>query len=106
MFVDISVFEVEEGMQGVFERDFLPVVERARAEQGCLSSELVRLEEERRYAWVERWESREQHNAFNEILFGQILPNLPDIGRYSTRLVEREAEGYVVERTSPFEHAS
>lgn len=96
MFVDVSFFEVEEGMQRVFERDFRTVVERAREMAGCVSSELVKLSEVGRYAWVERWDTREEHNAFNEILFGQLLPSLPDFGRYATRIVDRDAEGYVV----------
>lgn len=96
MFVDVSFFEVEEGMQRVFERDFRGVVERAAREPGCISSELVKLDEDRHYAWVERWSTREGHKAFNEILFGQLLPAMPDFGRYATRLVDRDAEGYVV----------
>ena len=96
MFIDVSFFDVEEGMQRVFERDFRGVVERAAREPGCLSSELVKLDEDHHYAWVERWTSRATHNTFNEILFGQLLPALPDFGRYATRLVERDAEGYVV----------
>lgn len=96
MFIDVSFFEVEEGMQRVFERDFRAVVERAAREPGCLSSELVKLDEDHHYAWVERWTTRESHNAFNEVLFGELLPGLPDFGRYATRLVDRDAEGYVV----------
>jgi quinol monooxygenase YgiN len=96
MFIDVSFFEIEEGQQRTFERDFSAIVLRAREANGCISSELVRLDEARHYAWVERWESRESHNAFNEILFGQLLPALPDFGRYATRVVDRDAEGYVV----------
>ncbi|MBX6343235.1 MAG: antibiotic biosynthesis monooxygenase [Thermomicrobiaceae bacterium] len=96
MFVDISFFEVEEGMHRHFEQEFGPVVVRARQMPGCLSSELVKLDEPDRYAWVERWETRQAHAAFNEILFGQILPSIPDFGRYATRLVDRDVEGDVV----------
>ena len=96
MFVDLSFFEVEEGHQRSFERDFGTIVMRARESGGCLSSELVRMDEDYHYVWVERWDNREEHNAFTEILFGQLLPALPDIGRYANRLVDRDAEGYVV----------
>lgn len=99
MFVDISFFEIDEGTQRIFERDFGVIVARAGAEEGCLSSDLVRLDEDRRYAWVERWRSQAEHNAFNEILFGELLPRLPDFTRYTTRTVERDAEGYVVDRS-------
>lgn len=96
MFVDLSFFEVEEGMQHVFERAFRVLIEQARQSDGCLSSELVRLDEDRRYVWVERWSSREAHNRFNQLLFGQLLPRLPDLERYAQRLTDRDAEGYVV----------
>lgn len=96
MFIDVSFFEIEEGQQRTFERDFGALVVRSRETAGCISSELVRLDEERRYMWVERWATREAHNGFNEILFGQLLPSLPDFGRYATRVVDRDAEGYVV----------
>jgi quinol monooxygenase YgiN len=96
MFIDLSFFEVEEGHQRSFERDFGTIVVQARATTGCISSELVRMDEEYHYVWVERWDTREEHNAFNEILFGQLLPALPDIGHYASRLVERDAEGYAV----------
>ncbi|GBD16243.1 hypothetical protein HRbin26_01138 [bacterium HR26] len=96
MFVDLSFFEVEEGMQHVFERAFRVLIEQARQADGCLSSELVRLDEDRRYVWVERWSSREAHNRFNQLLFGQLLPRLPDLERYAQRLPDRDAEGYVV----------
>ncbi|HEX7103370.1 MAG TPA: antibiotic biosynthesis monooxygenase [Nitrolancea sp.] len=96
MFIDLSFFEVEEGHQRSFERDFGTIVLRARDTTGCITSELVRLDEDFHYVWVERWDRREEHNAFNEILFGELLPSLPDIGRYASRLVERDAEGYVV----------
>lgn len=96
MFLDISIFEVDEDMGPTFERDFRPIVERAQGMPGCLSSELIKLDEVGRYAWVERWASREEHNAFNEVLFGELLPRIPDIGRYARRLVERDAEGYRV----------
>lgn len=107
MFIDISFFQVEDGMQRAFERDFGTVVARAREAAGCLSSELVRLDEPHHYIWLERWTTREQHDAFNEILFGKLWPSLPDVGRYATRLVERDAEGYVVmeDDGSAFEHA-
>jgi quinol monooxygenase YgiN len=96
MFVDVSFFEVEDGMSHEFERDFAPIVTRAREMDGCLSSELVKLDEENRYIWVERWRDREAHNDFNQILFGQLLPSIPDVLRYAARLVDRDAEGYVV----------
>ncbi|HET7037667.1 MAG TPA: antibiotic biosynthesis monooxygenase [Thermomicrobiaceae bacterium] len=97
MFVDVSFFEVEEGLGDLFERDFASVVAQAREAEGCISSELVRLDEERRYAWIERWASREEHNHFNQILFGMLLPERPDLARFAHRLFERDAEGYVVE---------
>lgn len=96
MFIDLSFFEVEEGHQRSFERDFGTIVVQARATTGCITSELVRMDEDYHYVWVERWDSREEHNAFNEILFGQLLPALPDIGHYASRLVDRDAEGYLV----------
>ncbi len=96
MFVDLSFFEVEEGMQPEFESAFRVLVAAAREAEGCLSSELVRLEEDRRYVWVERWTSRQAHNAFNERLFAELLPRLPDLERYARRLLDRDAEGYVV----------
>lgn len=96
MFVDVSVFEVEDGMRRIFERDFGAIVVQARESAGCVSSELVRLTEARHYVWIERWETKEQHDEFTEILFGQLLPNLPDFGRYATRVVDRDVEGHVV----------
>lgn len=96
MFVDLSFFEVEEGHETVFEADMAGIIAHARDAVGCLSSELVRLDEEQRYLWVERWVSREAHNHFNQILFGQLLPQQPDILRVARRLSEREARGYVV----------
>lgn len=96
MFVDLSFFEVEEGHQRSFEREFGTIVKRASETNGCVTSELIRMDEDYHYVWVERWENREEHNNFNEILFGQLLPDLPDIGRYASRLVDRDAEGYVV----------
>lgn len=96
MFVDVSFFEVEDGFSHSFERDFGPIVTRAREADGCLSSELVKLNEDNRYAWVERWMSRETHNDFNVVLFSQILPGLPEFFRYAVRLEERDAEGHVV----------
>lgn len=96
MFIDLSHFEIEEGYQRTFEQQFGTIVVRARATPGCISSELVRLDGQRNYIWVERWATREEHDAFNEILFGQLLPSLPDFGRYATRVVDRDAEGYVV----------
>ena len=97
MFVDVSFFEVEEGQRDLFEHDFASIVAYAREAEGCVSSELVRLDEERRYAWVERWISREDHNHFNQVLFGLLLPERPDLARFSHRLLDRDAEGYVVE---------
>ncbi|GBD20701.1 hypothetical protein HRbin28_01146 [bacterium HR28] len=96
MFIDLSFFEVDEGMQPEFEQVFRVLIAAAREAEGCVSSELVRLDEEQRYVWVERWVSREAHNAFNQRLFGELLPRLPDFERYARRLVDRDAEGYVV----------
>lgn len=96
MFIDLTFFEVDEGMQHVFEQAFRVIVQQAREAEGCLSSELVRLDEECRYVWVERWTTREAHNSFNQRLFGDILPRLPDLERVARRLAERDAEGYVV----------
>lgn len=96
MFVDMSFFEVEEGLNAAFERDFGPIVHRAREADGCLSSELVQLNEENRYVWLERWTNREAHNDFNVVLFSQLLPGLPDVFRYAARLEDRDAEGHVV----------
>lgn len=96
MFVDVSFFEVEEGTQRRFERDFGQIVSHAGQIAECISSELVKLEDGRTYAWVERWTNVEDHNAFNEVLFAQLLPELPDFGRYATRLVDRDVEGFVV----------
>ncbi len=96
MFVDVSFFEVEEGMSHSFEREFGPIVTRAREADGCVSSELVKLNEDNRYAWLERWTDREAHNDFNVVLFSQILPGLPDIFRYAARIEDRDAEGQVV----------
>jgi quinol monooxygenase YgiN len=92
----MSFFEVEEGAQAKFEADMAGLIAHARDAFGCLSSELVRLDEERRYAWVERWVSREAHNHFNQILFGQLLPQQPDLLSRAQRLTERDAKGYVV----------
>ena len=96
MFLDMSFFEVEEGAQATFEVDMAGIIAHARDAVGCLSSELARLDEERRYVWVERWVSREAHNHFNQILFGQLLPQQPDILRFARRLQSRDATGYIV----------
>jgi Antibiotic biosynthesis monooxygenase len=96
VFVDLSFFEVAEGHEERYERAFAVVVTEAGGTPGCLSSELVRLSEERRYCWVERWESREAHLTFNEFLFGELLPGIPELNNIVTRLVERDAEGTVV----------
>ena len=97
MFVDLSFFEVEEGKRELFEHDFAGIAAHAREAEGFISAELVRLDEELRYCWVERWRSREDHNRFNQLLFGLLLPERPDLARYSRRLTERDAEGYAVE---------
>ena len=97
MFIDVSFFEVEEGKLDGFERDFASIIAHAREAEGNISSELIRLSEERRYAWVERWRTREDHNHFNQILFGMLLPERPDLARFSHRMIERDAEGYVVD---------
>jgi hypothetical protein len=96
VFVDLSFFEVAEGHEERYERAFAAVVAEAGAAQGCLSSELVRLSEERYYCWVERWESREAHLAFNEFLFGELLPGIPELNDIVVRRVDRDAEGTVV----------
>ena len=96
MFVDLSFFEVSEGHEERYERAFAVVVAEAGAADGCLSSELVRLSEERYYCWVERWESREAHLTFNEFLFGQLLPGIPELNDIVIRRVDRDAEGVLV----------
>lgn len=96
MFIDLSFFEIEEGRQADFERAFRLIIAAARDAEGCLSSELVRLDEDQRYVWVERWISREAHNAFNQHLFAEVLPRLRDFEQYSRRLPDRDAEGFVV----------
>src|SRR5919199_2348832 len=85
VFVDMSFFEVEEGREADFERDFANLIAHARDAEGCISSELVSLDEERRYGWVERWDSRESHNHFNQYLFGYLLPNQLDVLRFARR---------------------
>jgi len=97
VFVDVSFFEVEAGHEERYERAFLRVVARAAEAEGCLSSELVRLSEERRYCWVERWRTREAHLEFNEFLFGELLPGIPELQGIVQRLVDRDAEGMVVQ---------
>jgi hypothetical protein len=96
MFIDMSFFEVREGQAEPFESALLAVVARAREAEGCVSSDLVRLSEERRYCWVERWATREAHLAFNEYLFGVLLHSIPNLDELATRLIDREAEGVSV----------
>lgn len=96
VFVDLSFFAVAEGHAEDYEAAFAPIVARAAEAPGCLSSELVRLTEEGRYCWVERWVSREAHLEFNEFLFGELLPGIPQLNDIVTRLVERDAEGMLV----------
>lgn len=95
-FVDLSFFEIADGHAEEFEAAFGAVVARAAAAAGCLTSELLRLNEEGFYCWVERWESREAHLAFNEFLFGELLPGIPELNGLVTRRVDRDAEGSVI----------
>jgi hypothetical protein len=93
MFVDLSFFEVAEGEEERFEQAFAAVVAQAREAEGCVTSDFVRLTEERVYCWVERWVSRDAHLRFNEFLFGELLPGIPWMNDVVTRLTSRDAEG-------------
>jgi quinol monooxygenase YgiN len=98
--MDISFFEVEPGDEERFEREFGDIVAQALAAVGCRSSELIRLNEERRYCWLERWESRDAHQRFNEFLFDDIVPGHAELIDAVRRLEERDAEGVAVAGTS------
>lgn len=97
MFVDMSFFEVESAFCGQFELVYGRITRNALQAEGCISSDLIRLSEVNRYCWVERWESRDAHQRFNEFLFGDLIPGLPDemLDRV-TRLESRDAEGVSV----------
>lgn len=96
MFMDVSFFEVEPGDEERFELEFGDIVAQARSAAGCLSSELIRLNEERRYCWLERWASRDAHQRFNEFLFDDIIPGHAELIEAVHRLEERDAEGVAV----------
>ena len=97
MFVDMSFFEVDDAHAEMFEQVYGDITRNARSADGCLSSELVRLSEINRYCWVERWETRDAHQRFNEFLFGDLIPGLPEeLAEYVTRLESRDAEGHLV----------
>ncbi len=97
MFVDLTFFEVEGEHAERFELAYGVVIQRAFESEGCISSDLVRLSEENRYCWVERWVDRDAHQRFNEFLFGDILPGLPeDFKDIVTRLGSRDANGFRV----------
>ncbi len=94
MFVDMSFLEVDPEYTARFEAIYGDIVRRAAETEGCISSDLVRLSEVNRYCWVERWISRDAHQRFNEFLFGDIIPGLPDdLAAFVTRLEHRDAEG-------------
>lgn len=98
MFVDMSFFEVDEEYCEQFERIYGRITSNANAAEGCLSSELFRLTEERRYCWVERLVDRDAHQQFNEFLFGDIIPGLPaELNDHVVRLDSRDAEGFQVD---------
>lgn len=98
MFVDMSFLEVDPDYTDRFEEIYGEIVRRAAESEGCISSELVRLTEENRYCWVERWVSRDAHQQFNEFLFGDIIPGLPDdMITLVTRLEHRDAEGITID---------
>ncbi|CAN5145353.1 hypothetical protein BH23CHL1_BH23CHL1_16390 [soil metagenome] len=97
MFVDLTFFEVGEGRAERFEAVYGAIIHNARDAQGCISSDLVRLTEVNRYCWVERWVDRDAHQRFNEFLFGDIIPGLPDdLNDIVTRLDNRDADGVSV----------
>jgi quinol monooxygenase YgiN len=94
MFVDMTFFEVESAYCDQFELAYGEITRNARQAKGCISSDLIRLSEINRYCWVERWEDRDAHQRYNEFLFGDIIPGLPDDMLYRvTRLENRDAEG-------------
>lgn len=98
MFVDMSFFEVDPDYCGLFEEVYGEVVRNARNAEGCISSDLIRLTEINRYCWVERWSSRDAHQQFNEFLWGDIIPGLPDeMHEFVARLENRDAEGVAID---------
>ena len=98
MFVDMSFFEVDDDYAEMFEQVYGDIIRKACDAEGCLSSDLIRLSEINRYCWVERWETRDAHQRFNEFLFGDLIPGLPDeLSEYVTRLESRDAEGHSVD---------
>ena len=94
--MDVSFFEVQPGDEERFELEFGDIVAQASHADGCLSSELIRLNEERRYCWLERWTDREAHQRFNEFLFDDIIPGHAELVEAVRRLEERDAEGIAV----------
>ena len=96
MFIDLTFFEVEAGDEQRFEAEFGDIVLQALRAPGCLSSELVRLNEERRYCWVERWEHRDAPQPFNEFLIDDIIPGHAELIEAVRRLEDRDAEGVAV----------
>lgn len=98
MFVDLTFFEVAGGHAQQFETAYGTVIQKARKAEGCISSDLVRLTEVNRYCWVERWIDRDAHQRFNEFLFGDILPGLPEgFNDIVTRLDSRDTEGFPID---------
>lgn len=98
MFVDMTFFEVDNTYREQFERLYGQITQQALATEGCISSDLVRLTEVNRYVWVERWTDRDAHQRYNEFLFGDIIPGLPDeLNDHVTRLENRDAEGSSIE---------
>lgn len=94
MFVDLTFFEVVGEHIERFEIAYGSIIHEAREAEGCISSDLVRLSEVNRYCWVERWVNRDAHQRFNEFLFGDIIPGLPeDFNDIVTRLDNRDADG-------------
>lgn len=101
MFVDMSFFEVDSAYCGQFEQVYGDIVRKALDADGCLSSDLVRLSEVNRYCWVERWQTRDAHQRYNEFLFGDLIPGLPEeLSERVTRLENRDAEGYSIDENA------
>lgn len=99
MFIDMSFFEVDDAHCDQFEQVYGNITRNALEAEGCLSSDLVRLTEINRYCWVERWETRDHHQRYNEFLFGDIIPGLPEqMQEYVVRLENRDAEGYTLDQ--------
>lgn len=98
MFVDMSFFEVDNAYRDQFEQVYGEIIRKALEAEGCLSSDLVRLSEVNRYCWVERWQTRDAHQRYNEFLFGDLIPGLPaELAERVNRLENRDAEGYSTE---------